>query len=476
MSITNLSLHEKQVNEVFSTYYQESVCKTDRMFGVLFILQWILGLVFALTLSPLTWSGEYSQINYHIYAAFFFGGILAAYPCYLTFWHTGKTLNRYVVAVAQMFFSILFIHLTGGRIETHFHIFGSLAFLAFYRDPKVLILATALTAADHFFRGMFLPQSVYGVLSASPWRASEHSAWVLFEDVFLFYSMKVKMDLLKSISEKQVNLEESLVNIERRVNERTKDLKESRQLVIEQQQALITSTKMSALGEMAGGIAHEINTPLATVQNIACQIGEILEDEVLDKDLVKGMAATLVKTTDRMARIIRGLRTFSRDESKDPYRTVNAVQLIQETLGFCEERFRSYGIEIKIEKQNEELYFEGRPTELSQVILNLLANCYDAIIDSNEKWVRISIFDKKEEIEIRIMDSGKGVDAETQKRLFQPFFTTKEIGKGTGMGLSISLGLVQSHKGELVLDAQCANTCFVLTLPKKRNVVPAKAA
>ena len=84
-----------------------------------------------------------------------------------------------------MLMGALLIHLTGGRIETHFHVFGSLAFLAFYRDWRVLVPATVVVALDHMLRGIFWPQSVYGVLVASQWRWLEHAAWVIFEDVFL---------------------------------------------------------------------------------------------------------------------------------------------------------------------------------------------------------------------------------------------------------------------------------------------------
>ena len=88
-----------------------------------------------------------------------------------------------------MLMGALLIHLTGGRLETHFHVFGSLAFLAFYRDWRVLVPATIVVALDHLLRGVFWPQSVYGVLVASQWRWLEHSAWVIFEDVFLLVVM-----------------------------------------------------------------------------------------------------------------------------------------------------------------------------------------------------------------------------------------------------------------------------------------------
>src|SRR5437868_7212817 len=93
----------------------------------------------------------------------------------------GEPLTRHAVAVGQMLTSALLIHLTGGRIETHFHVFGSLALLAFYRDWRVLVSASAVVGIDHLLRGIYWPQSVYGVIEAEPWRWVEHAGWVVFE-------------------------------------------------------------------------------------------------------------------------------------------------------------------------------------------------------------------------------------------------------------------------------------------------------
>src|SRR5204862_2137137 len=100
----------------------------------------------------------------------------------------GERSTRHIIATAQMLMGGLLIHLTGGRIETHFHVFGSLAFLAFYRDWRVLVPATIVVALDHLLRGIFWPQSVYGVLVTSQWRWIEHAAWVIFENIFLVVS------------------------------------------------------------------------------------------------------------------------------------------------------------------------------------------------------------------------------------------------------------------------------------------------
>jgi signal transduction histidine kinase len=253
--------------------------------------------------------------------------------------------------------------------------------------------------------------------------------------------------------------------LEERVRERTKELSESRELVIQQQQSLLSSTKMSALGEMAGGVAHEINNPLAIIQLISSQLGEALDEKPIDEASAKGMAESISKTSERIAKIVAGLRTFSRDGSNDSFVRVNVPTLVQDTISFCQERFRNHGVDLQI-ADLPDTSFEGRATQVSQVLLNLLNNSFDAIGKTQSSWVRIDARDLPDEIEIRVTDSGPGLPPEVKKKLFQPFFTTKEIGKGTGIGLSISLGIVHAHNGTLEVDEKSPNTSFVLRLPK----------
>jgi PAS domain S-box-containing protein len=156
------------------------------MFAVLMVLQWLGAIIAALAISPRTWNGSESHVHPHVWLALYLGGALASLPVYLAWKFPGRTFTRHVIALAQIMFSSLLIHVSGGRIETHFHVFGSLAFLAFYRDWKVLVPATVFVALDHFVRGVFWPQTVFGITTAAPWRWLEHAAWVIYEDVFLF--------------------------------------------------------------------------------------------------------------------------------------------------------------------------------------------------------------------------------------------------------------------------------------------------
>jgi hypothetical protein len=111
---------------------------SDRMFAGLMALEWLASIGVALWITPLTWIGAASSIHLHVLAAIFLGGAISAFPILLVFLRPGRASTRHIIAVSQMLASALLIHLTGGRIETHFQIFGSLAFLAFYRDWRVL--------------------------------------------------------------------------------------------------------------------------------------------------------------------------------------------------------------------------------------------------------------------------------------------------------------------------------------------------
>ena len=213
-----------RVNHFFHQH-QQDICKsTDRIFAVLMTLQWAAGIVAALWISPRTWIGSTSQTHIHVWAAIFLGAAISSLPIFLALTRPGFRSTRYTIAVGQMLMGALLIHLTGGRLETHFHVFGSLAFLSFYRDWRVLVPATIVVAADHFLRGLFWPQSVYGVLGASEWRWLEHAGWVLFEDTFLLIAIKRSVSEMWAIARQRAHGENSNADLESHVVERTAQL------------------------------------------------------------------------------------------------------------------------------------------------------------------------------------------------------------------------------------------------------------
>jgi PAS domain S-box-containing protein len=214
-----------RTSELFNEQRQNIIRHTDRLFAWLMICQWIAAVAAALLISPQTWRGTQSSIHLHVFAAFILGGIITVLPVFMALTQAGKPLTRHTVAVGQMLMSALLIHLTGGRIETHFHVFGSLAILAFYRDWRVLISASAVVYVDHLLRGKFWPQSVYGVLSAPVWRSLEHAGWVVFEVTFLIVSIRQSLGEMLNVAERQSRLETMKESIEQTVLLRTEELR-----------------------------------------------------------------------------------------------------------------------------------------------------------------------------------------------------------------------------------------------------------
>jgi diguanylate cyclase (GGDEF)-like protein len=212
------------VKDLFAEHRRSIFERTDRMFAALMAVQWLAGIAAAFWISPKTWAGPNSRTHIHVWLAVLLGGAISLFPVALALLRPGENSTRYVIAIGQMLMSSLLIHLTGGRIETHFHVFGSLAFLAFYRDWRVLVPATVIVAADHFLRGMFWPESVYGVLAVSNWRWLEHAGWVLFEDTFLFIAIKRGMSEMCDIAEQTAEGERLNEGLEQRVSERTTQL------------------------------------------------------------------------------------------------------------------------------------------------------------------------------------------------------------------------------------------------------------
>ncbi|HWN08425.1 MAG TPA: ATP-binding protein [Pyrinomonadaceae bacterium] len=213
-----------RATQLFTEHQQAIYKSTDRMFAVLMTLQWIAGVVAAYVISPRTWIGSTSQTHIHIWAALILGAAISSLPILLALTRPGFRSTRYTIAVGQMLMGALLIHLTGGRIETHFHVFGSLAFLSFYRDWRVLIPATVVVAADHFLRGLLWPQSVYGVLAASEWRWLEHAGWVLFENTFLLIAIKRSVSEMWDIAARRAQSEDSQEDLESHVAQRTAQL------------------------------------------------------------------------------------------------------------------------------------------------------------------------------------------------------------------------------------------------------------
>ena len=229
---------------------------------------------------------------------------------------------------------------------------------------------------------------------------------------------------------------------------------------------MVSSSRLSALGMMAGGIAHEINNPLAVIHASAANMTHMAESGSVQVPAVLKNSHRITQTADRISRIVRSLRHVAREGSADEFRRTPVRQIVEEALELCAERFRANNIRLAVSAIDPEAVISCREAQICQVLLNLLQNAFDELVDlEGESWVKLNVSYCPGWVVLSVSDSGPGIAPEHRAHIMEPFFTTKPVGKGIGLGLSISRSIALEHGGTLELDEESPYTCFRLKLP-----------
>ena len=456
----------ERADALFVRHWHDLYRRTDRLFALLMVIQWVAGIVFALWVSPRAWYGTVSRTHLHVWAALVLGGMICGFPALLGVFRAGEASTRYTIAVAQMLMGALLIHLTGGRLETHFHVFGSLAFLAFYRDWRVLVPATIVVALDHMLRGYFWPQSVYGVLVASHWRWIEHAAWVAFEDVFLVVSCRRAVVEMKETALRTAALEQEVRT--RQLAENEASVTAARLRVTQQQAEAATRAKSDFLASMS----HELRTPL----NAIILYSELLQEEAEDSQNLGtlGDLERIRTAGNHLLNLINGILDLSKIEAGKMTVSLDEFDiraLVDEVVDTVAPLIRKNDNTVTVRCADDVPLMRTDMMKTRQILLNLLGNAAKftragtiAIEVAASTWgaVPAAVF--------TITDTGTGMTEEQQARVFDAFTqadvnTARKYG-GTGLGLAIVSRFCSLMGGRVsVKSALGQGAAFTVYLP-----------
>jgi PAS domain S-box-containing protein len=243
-------------------------------------------------------------------------------------------------------------------------------------------------------------------------------------------------------------------------------LRDALGVIEEQKSQFAAASRIAALGEMAAAVSHEINNPLTVILGRTEMLKSHINEGSLDEKTIRHIVDAIDVTAHRIERIVRSMKTLAFQGNDEPLLPVSVKQLFSEVLELTEQRLKNSHIRFELGNIDPDLQVTCRQHEIFQILVNLINNSIDAVQSLSDRWLQILIKPEIDSLTIRLTDSGRGIPVEVQKKIFQPFFSTKRLQYGTGMGLSISKKLAESNQGSLkYLEAEPFTT-FELKLKK----------
>jgi signal transduction histidine kinase len=285
--------------------------------------------------------------------------------------------------------------------------------------------------------------------------------------------------MITSLKESREKIEEYNKTLETKVKERTAELENALKSLKEAQVQLIQAEKMVAVGQLAAGVAHELNNPLGGILGYSQFALEKIRQKPIshfdqeDTENFLQYLKDIEQQTKRCRAIIQSLLKFSRESRKEEFEPIDVNSVLRETFIFIKHQLEKNGVKL-VERLTESLPpINGQPNQLQQVFTNLILNGVQAMPGGGTLTIHSRTKKDHQAVEISFTDTGLGISEENLDKIFEPFFTTKKVGEGTGLGLSVSYGLIKNHGGEIKVESiKGKGTTFTVILPIQWGKAP----
>ncbi len=258
------------------------------------------------------------------------------------------------------------------------------------------------------------------------------------------------------------------MNLETKVEERTLQLKAA-------QKKLLHNDRLASLGQLSASVAHEINNPISGVLNLSMLLQRMLKDDGIPPARIEEFRKYLSQVTNetaRVGRIVSDLLAFSR-RSKPQRVPADVNKIVKMTLSLTQHKMKLSNVAVETSLCEELPAAQCDASQIQQVVLNLLLNAAEATQTKTERQVVVSTAAGKGEVVLTVSDNGEGIQPENLAKIFDPFFTTKSEGKGVGLGLAVSYGIIQAHGGDIEVRSKVGEgTTFTVTLPLEQHPQP----